>query len=208
MHVDTESFIPHNPSPNPEPQTLENISEIPQENIIPEHVIETHVPQPISILHLPIFEQCDASTKFNLEHKIPLSPISFETLYVDSPTTPSADQTPPRCQPLSMDGIVIPSDQVLPLLENLTKHFTDIESSPEQPSRYPNSTLRKIQIKPLIRKKPSRELNLPYKEPYKFFKKNSEPIFELLTSVIHISLKNFKSMEEDALIFTYDIDAE
>jgi hypothetical protein len=204
MHVGTETIIPPNTLQNHEPQNLENISEITQENPIPEPVIETHIPQHISLLQLPISEQCDAVTKFNLEHHIPLSPISLETISVDSPTSPPSDQALPSYQSLSVNEIVILSDQMLPLLENLTRHFTNIVSSPEHSS----SVLRKIQIKPLKLKKPSPKPNLPYKEPYKFFNQLSEPIIELLTSAIHISLKNFKSMEEDALIFPSDIAAE
>jgi hypothetical protein len=153
---------------------------------------------------LTISEQCDASTIFNLEHNIPLSPISVETLPIDSPPSSFGEQALPIYQPLTLNDLVIPSDQALPLLENLTRHFIDIESSLEQP----DSTLKKIKIKPLKLKKPSPKLNLPYKEPYKFFNQNSEPITELLTSAIRISLKNFKSMEEDALIFSSDIDSE
>jgi hypothetical protein len=89
---------------------------------------------------------------------------------------------------------------MLPLLEGLTSHFIDIESSPERPSWYPNSIIRKIQIKPLKPKKSEPKL-----EPVN---QNSEPNIELLTSAINISLKKFKKMEEYGLIFPSDIDAE
>jgi hypothetical protein len=204
MHVDTETIIPPNTSTNPEPQTLENISEIPQENLILEPVIETHIPQPVSLLQLPISEQCDAVTKFNLEHHIPLSPVSIELLPSDSPPK---EQIFPLYKPLSLDEIVIPSDHILPILETLTVNSVDIESSSDLS---PVSALKKIQIKPLKRQRssPKPKPNLLYKKPYKFFNQNSEPIIELLTNAIHISLKNFKSMEENALIFPSDIDAE
>jgi hypothetical protein len=103
-----------------------------------------------------------------------------------------------------MDEIVIPSDQMLPLLESLTSHYIDIESSPEPPSWYPNSTIRKIQIKPLKPKKPEPKPELK-PEPVN---QNSELDVELLTSVIHISLKKFKKMEEYGFIFSSGTDAE
>jgi hypothetical protein len=165
MHIDTEIIIPPNTSTNPEPQILEDISEIPQENPIPEPVVETHIPQPVSLIQLPISEQCDAVTKFNVEHHIPLSPISIKSLPPDSPPK---EQIFPLYKPLSLDEIVIPSDQILPILETLTMNSVDIESSSELS---PVSTLKKIQIKPLKHQKstPKPKPNLPYKKPYKFF---------------------------------------
>jgi hypothetical protein len=99
-----------------------------------------------------------------------------------------------------MDEIVIPSDKMLPLLESLTKHYTDIASSLEPPSWYPNSTVRKMQIKPLEPLKP-----VPKPEPVNQI---PEPNVELLTSAINIYLKNFKKMEEYGLVFPTDIDAQ
>jgi hypothetical protein len=102
-----------------------------------------------------------------------------------------------------MDEIMIPLELILPILETLTKNSVDIESSFEL---IPRSKLNKIQMKPLRRLKPSpKPVPLPYKNPYQFFNRNSEPIFELLTNAFHISLK---SMEEDALIFPSDIVVE
>jgi hypothetical protein len=76
----------------------------------------------------------------------------------------------------------------------------DIESSS---NLSPVSALKKIQIKPLKRQrsspKPKPKPKLPYKKPYLFLNQNYEPDLELLTNDIHISLKNFKSMEDDAL---------
>jgi electron transfer flavoprotein alpha subunit len=63
-----------------------------------------------------------------------------------------------------------------------------------------------IQIKPLKRKKP--EPKIPFIRTQPFFNQNSEPNIELLTSAIDISLKRFKRIEEEALIFPSDVDAE
>jgi hypothetical protein len=101
---------------------------------------------------------------------------------------------------------MIPSYLILSILETLTRISVDIDSPLELIPRF---ELNKIQIKPLRRLKSSpKPIPLPYKKPYQFFNKNSEPILELLTNVFHISLKSLKSMEEDALIFPSDIAGE
>jgi hypothetical protein len=185
MHVDTEFIIPPNSSQIPEPQTLETISEthipeqqneIPQENLIPDHITETPLPEPSPVPHFNIYELCDASTIFNLEHNIPLSPISIELLPPDS--LPK-EQIIPLYKPLSLDEIVIPYDQILPILETLTMNSVDIESSS---NLSPVSALKKIQIKPLKRQrsspKPKPKPKLPYKKPYLFLNQNYEPDLE------------------------------
>jgi hypothetical protein len=105
-----------------------------------------------------------------------------------------------------MDELVIPSDQMLPLLESLTRHFKFIDDQFEPPKWNPTIDIRNIKIIPLKRKKP--EPKLPYREPYPTLNQNSEPNVELLSNAITISLKNFLRMEEEAFIFPSDIDAE
>jgi hypothetical protein len=152
MNVDNEpeTQIPSNTTTIPHPETLENISEIPQENLNPETINESQ----------PAY---------------PLSPIAVETI--------SIDQTIPTSQPLTMDELVVPSDQMLPLHESLTRHFIFIEDQFEPPRWNPKIDIRNIQIKPLKRKKP--EPKLPYREPYPTLNQNSEPNVELLTSAIY-----------------------
>jgi hypothetical protein len=95
MHVDTEpetqippnTQIPSETTTIPQPETLETVSEIPQENLNTETVIESQL-------------------------AYPLHPIAVETIPSDQIITSS--------QPLTMDELVIPSDQMLPLLESLT----------------------------------------------------------------------------------------
>jgi hypothetical protein len=195
MHVDVETIIQPITSQNIEPQILENIHETQIPEQIPEQQIEMSQENPLSDL--------DASTIFNIEHNIPLSPISIETIPLDSPPTESdALIIHPLYKHLTMDEIVIPSDQILPILEILTRNSIDIENSSEL---IPASALRKITIKPLKHQKSSPKPKLPYKKPYN---SSTKTLNQLLTSAIHISLTNFKSTEEDTLIFPSDINAE
>jgi hypothetical protein len=65
MHIDPEpeKEIPPNTSTNTEPEPLENISKIPQENLIPEPVSEPHLTQPISLLQLYPLTKCYPSLR-------------------------------------------------------------------------------------------------------------------------------------------------
>jgi hypothetical protein len=182
MHADNEpethqvlsnTQIPSDTITTPHPETLETVSETPQENLNTETIIETQ----------PAY---------------PLHPIAVETILTD--------QTITNSQPLTMDDLVIPSDQMLPLLESLTRHFIFIDDQFEPPRWNPKIDIRNIKIIPLKRKKP--EPKLPYREPYPTLNQNSEPNVELLSNAINISLKNFLRMEEEAFIFPSDIDAE
>ncbi|KAK2422105.1 hypothetical protein QL285_032664 [Trifolium repens] len=66
--------------------------------------------------------------------------------------------------------------------------------------------LSKIKIIPLKRKRP--EPTIPFDKNQPFFNSYSEPNLELLDNAISISLKRFKSMEEEVLIFPSDIDSK
>ncbi|KAK2351836.1 hypothetical protein QL285_096852 [Trifolium repens] len=66
--------------------------------------------------------------------------------------------------------------------------------------------LSKIKIIPLKRKRP--EPTIPFDRNQPFFNSNSEPNLELLDNAISISLKRFKIMEEEVLIFPSDIDSK
>ncbi|KAK2389989.1 hypothetical protein QL285_063540 [Trifolium repens] len=182
MHADNEpathqvppnTQIPFDTITTPHPETLETVSETPQENLNTETIMATQ----------PAY---------------PLHPIAVETILTD--------QTITNSQPLTMDDLVIPSDQMLPLLESLTRHFTFIDDQFEPPRWNPKIDISNIKIIPLKRKKP--EPKLPYREPYPSLNQNSEPNVELLSNAINISLKNFLIMEEEAFIFPSYIDAE
>jgi hypothetical protein len=187
----------------PKQETLENVSEIPQENLNVEPNNEPQISQPASTFEPPTSEQCDAIPNFNLEHHIPLSPIAFETLADDTPL--SSNLSSPTSEQL-MDEIVIPSDLMLPIQESILMQSVDVDHSLEPPSLYPKIDISNIKIICRKRKKP--EPQLPYREPYPVLNQNSEPNVELLTSSINISLMSFLSMEEEAFAFPFDIDAE
>jgi hypothetical protein len=155
MHADNEpathqvppnTQIPSDTTTTPHPETLENVSETPQENLNTETITES-------------------------QHSFPLHPIVVETILTD--------QTITNSQPLTMDDLVIPSDQMLPLLESLTRHFTFIDDQFEPPRWNPKIDISNIKIIPLKRKKP--EPKLPYREPYPTLNQNSEPNVELLS---------------------------
>jgi hypothetical protein len=95
---------------------------------------------------------------------------------------------------------------MLPLLENIMRQSVDINNSLEPPPLYPKVDIRKIIIKPLKRKR--LEPKIPFNRTQPFFNPIFEPNLELLTIAIDISLKRFKRMEEEALIFDSDVDAE
>ncbi|KAK2423019.1 hypothetical protein QL285_033505 [Trifolium repens] len=88
------------------------------------------------------------------------------------------------------------------------KEAIDIDDEPIPLSLSSNQTidLSKIKIIPLKRKRP--EPTIPFNRNHPFFNPISEPNLELVDIAISISLKRFKSMEEETLIFPSDVDAE
>jgi hypothetical protein len=181
---------------------------------MPEVTSEPQTSQPEDT-QIPTTKQCDAIPSDNLEHHILQSPIIVETLDNDPPlssypSSPTSDQLTqihgPIYKPLTLDEIVIPSEQMLPLLENIMRQSVDINNSLEPPPLYPKVDIRKIIIKPLKRKR--LEPKIPFNITQPFFNPIFEPNLELLTIAIDISLKRFKRMEEEALIFDSDVDAE
>jgi hypothetical protein len=181
---------------------------------MPEVTSEPQTSQPEDT-QIPTTKQCDAIPSDNLEHHILQSPIIVETLDNDPPlssypSSPTSDQLTqihgPIYKPLTLDEIVIPSEQMLPLLENIMRQSVDINNSLEPPPLYPKVDIRKIIIKPLKRKR--LEPKIPFNRTQPFFNPIFEPNLQLLTIAIDISLKRFKRMEEEALIFDSDVDAE
>jgi hypothetical protein len=102
--------------------------------------------------------------------------------------------------------LVLPVDFALPILEALLKADTNIDDDIITTSKNPFDDLRKIKIIPLQRKKP--EPTIPFNKNHPFFNPNFEPNLELLDNAISISLKRFKSMEKEVLIFPSDVDAK
>ncbi|KAK2436712.1 hypothetical protein QL285_021684 [Trifolium repens] len=88
------------------------------------------------------------------------------------------------------------------------KEAIDIDDEPKTLSLSSNQTidLSKIKIIPLKRKRP--EPTIPFNRNHPFFNPISEPNLELVDIAISISLKIFKSMEEETLVFPSNVDAE
>jgi hypothetical protein len=119
---------------------------------------------------------------------------------IDNDTPPSSPITSgPAYKPLTLEEIVIPSDQMLPLMENIIMNSVDIDDSLEPPSLYPKINISNIKIKPLKRKKP--EPTIPFNRAQPFFNPASEPNLELLNISINISLKRLKSLRKNPLFF-------
>jgi hypothetical protein len=159
MIIESEHQIPPQIT-IPEQETLENISEIPQENL---HVEPNHEPensQPQATNEPQITEQCEALNLDNSEHHISSPLIAIETLDDNTPITsnPSSPTSEPFFgpiyKPLTRDELVIPSDLMLPLQESILMHSVEIDETIELLSLYQKIDISKIQIKPLKRKRP------------------------------------------------------
>ncbi|WJX57141.1 NADH:ubiquinone reductase (H(+)-translocating) [Trifolium repens] len=107
-------------------------------------------------------------------------------------------------KPLTIEELCLPIDFALPILEDLLK--AEINVDDDIITIDPFDKIKRIKIIPLKRKRP--EPTIPFNRNQPFFNYNSEPNLELLESAINISLRNFKSMEEEVLIFPSDIDAK
>jgi hypothetical protein len=88
---------------NPEQETLENICEIPQENL----TVEPHSE--------PENTQLQAT---NQPQIVGQSPIDIEIIENDTPPS-SPMPFGPAYKPLTLDEITIPSDQMLSIMENI-----------------------------------------------------------------------------------------
>ncbi|KAK2404641.1 hypothetical protein QL285_053960 [Trifolium repens] len=110
----------------------------------------------------------------------------------------------PFYKPLTIDELCLPTDFALPILEDLLK--AEINVDDDIITIDPFDKIKRIKIIPLKRKRP--EPIIPFNRNQPFFNYNSEPNLELLASAINVSLRNFKSMEEEVLIFPSDVDAK
>ncbi|KAK2372397.1 hypothetical protein QL285_073533 [Trifolium repens] len=98
-------------------------------------------------------------------------------------------------------------EEVLELYQHLTKAEHQIfKDSINLDDDIIPPNLSKIKIIELKRKKP--EPTIPFDPSLPFFNSDSEPNLELLNNAIGIRLKRFKQREEEALIFTSDMDAD
>ncbi|KAK2374352.1 hypothetical protein QL285_075322 [Trifolium repens] len=121
------------------------------------------------------------------------------------PQTPSSEPIyGPSYKPLTIDELCLPTDFALPILEDLLK--AEINVDDDIITIDPFDKIKRIKIISLKRKRP--EPTIPFNRNQPFFNYNSEPNLELLDSAINVSLRNFKSMEEEVLIFPSDVDAK
>ncbi|KAK2363157.1 hypothetical protein QL285_088166 [Trifolium repens] len=119
-------------------------------------------------------------------------------------TQPSEPIYGPSYKPLTIGELCLPTDFALPILEDLLK--AEINVDDDIITIDPFDKIKRIKIIPLKRKRP--EPTIPFNRNQPFFNYNSEPNLELLDSAINVSLRNFKSMEEEVLIFPSDVDAK
>jgi hypothetical protein len=125
----------------------------------------------------------------------PTSPIPSDTQNPESsPASPL--NYGPTYKPLTLEEITLP----LPLCEQLLKQAINIDDD------HIALNLSKIKIIPLKRKRP--EPTIPFDPTKPFFNSASEPNLELLDNAISLSLKRFKQMDEEILVFPSDIDVD
>ncbi|KAK2367466.1 hypothetical protein QL285_080748 [Trifolium repens] len=190
--VNTASNLPSDP-PLPEPQIQSPPSSLAD--------IEQEDP--------PIFTPAQDEVMTHSDHITTKPPTPQPELSTPEPTpepqTPSSEPIYGSVyKPLTIEELCLPIDFALPILEDLLK--AEINVDDDIITINPFDKIKRIKIIPLKRKRP--EPTIPFNRNQPFFNYNSEPNLELLESAINISLRNFKSMEEEVLIFPSDIDAK
>ncbi|KAK2437062.1 hypothetical protein QL285_021999 [Trifolium repens] len=190
--VNTTSNLPSDP-PLPEPQIQSPPSSLAD--------IEQEDP--------PIFTPAQDEVMTHSDHITTKLPTPQPELSTPEPTpepqTPSSEPIYGSVyKPLTIEELCLPIDFALPILEDLLK--AEINVDDDIITIDPFDKIKRIKIIPLKRKRP--EPIIPFNRNQSFFNYNSEPNLELLESAINISLRNFKSMEEEVLIFPSDIDAK
>ncbi|KAK2408736.1 hypothetical protein QL285_044224 [Trifolium repens] len=157
----------------------------------------------------PIFTPAQDEVMTHSDHITTKPPTPQPELSTPEPTpepqTPSSEPIYGSVyKPLTIEELCLPIDFALPILEDLLK--AEINVDDDIITIDPFDKIKRIKIIPLKRKRP--EPTIPFNRNQPFFNYNSEPNLELLESAINISLRNFKSMEEEVLIFPSDIDAK
>ncbi|KAK2407592.1 hypothetical protein QL285_043196 [Trifolium repens] len=107
----------------------------------------------------------------------------------------------PLNRPLDAEEISELYEHIFKVEEKILKDAIDIDDEPPIPY-----DLSKIKIINLKRKKP--EPTIPFDPSKPFFNSDSDPNLELLNNAIGLRLKKFKQMDEEALVFPSDFDAE
>ncbi|KAK2403237.1 hypothetical protein QL285_052693 [Trifolium repens] len=189
--VNTTSNLPSD-SPLPEPQIQSPPSSLAD--------IEQEDPPTFTPVQDEVITHSDHITK----PPTPQPELSTPEPTPEPQTTSSEPIYDPVYKPLTIEELCLPIDFALPILEDLLK--AEINVDDDIITIDPFDKIKRIKIIPLKRKRP--EPTIPFNRNQPFFNYNSEPNLELLESAINISLRNFKSMEEEVLIFPSDIDAK
>ncbi|KAK2375963.1 hypothetical protein QL285_076809 [Trifolium repens] len=200
-HLSGDAFTYSNTNSPDQFHFVNASSDLPIDPPIPEPPIQTS----------PTFTPAQDEVMNHSEHTIaePSTPQPEPSTLEPSPEPQTPQSEPiygPSYKPLTIDELSLPTDFALPILEDLLKAEINVDDDIITTPKDPFAEIRKIKIIPLKRKRP--EPTIPFNKNQPFFNHKSEPNLELLDNAISISLKKFKSMEEEVLIFPSDVDAK
>ncbi|KAK2445494.1 hypothetical protein QL285_016417 [Trifolium repens] len=210
-HLSGDAFTHSNTASPDQFHFVNTTSNLPSDPPLPEPQIQS---PPSSLADIeqedpPIFTPAQDEVMTHSDHITTKPPTPQPELstpeLTPEPQTPSSEPIYGSVyKPLTIEELCLPIDFALPILEDLLK--AEINVDDDIITIDPFDKIKRIKIIPLKRKRP--EPTIPFNRNQPFFNYNSEPNLELLESAINISLRNFKSMEEEVLIFPSDIDAK
>ncbi|WJX83930.1 hypothetical protein P8452_66554 [Trifolium repens] len=210
-HLSGDAFTHSNTASPDQFHFVNTTSNLPSDPPLPEPQIQS---PPSSLADIeqedpPIFTPAQDEVMTHSDHITTKPPTPQPELstpeLTPEPQTPSSEPIYGSVyKPLTIEELCLPIDFALPILEDLLK--AEINVDDDIITINPFDKIKRIKIIPLKRKRP--EPTIPFNRNQPFFNYNSEPNLELLESAINISLRNFKSMEEEVLIFPSDIDAK
>jgi hypothetical protein len=222
----------HQPSSEPLNLTKEYNEENPLLDLLVSHASGDAFTS--SALNTPVVSPSNFAYPISEHLNTPVHNSPTDNIIADEPPAEPITSEPPSSTPLPSD---IPSsshsDQVIPSIPS-DQNIEDLNVIPiyQGPSFYPNTSfsiyfplyeellkerinvnddfippnLSRIRIINLKRKQP--EPAIPFNQTLPFFNSLHEPNLELLSTAINSSLKRFKCLDEEQLIFPSDIDAE
>ncbi|MCH96766.1 hypothetical protein A2U01_0017755, partial [Trifolium medium] len=123
-------------------------------------------------------------------------------MVIDEPISdqPEIEQEIPQPpQPLSMEDIVIPSNLLHQILEQLTDNSVQVDE--------PVNLVHIKDLNSIKFRRKSKPLKPLFNKPYPFIL-NSEPNLELLKNQIYNDFRSLSTMEDDFLVFPSDVSAE
>ncbi|KAK2403280.1 hypothetical protein QL285_052735 [Trifolium repens] len=210
-HLSGDAFTHSNTTSPDQFHFVNTTSNLPSDPSLPEPQIQT---PPSSLADIeqedpPTFTPAQDEVMTHSDHITAKPPTPQPEPSTPEPTpepqTPSSEPIyGPSYKPLTIEELCLPTDFGLPILEDLLK--AEINVDDDIITIDPFDKIKRIKIIPLKRKRP--EPTIPFNRNQPFFNYNSEPNLELLDSAINVSLRNFKSMEEEVLIFPSDVDAK